>query len=1013
MQKSAIYLNPRLEIPTMLLMICMLTAHGAPMAAQSTAGTIRGAVSDESGAVTPGATITLTNVSTGTSRTRITDAEGRYAFLNLPPAPYELTVELAGFTTAARRGLELAVSQRVDLDFTLTPAGIAAAVTVTADSPVVNTTTPELGGRMDPRSLTELPINGRDYTRFSLLVPGAIARTNYIADLTFNGLHSVHNSYSIDGIDASRVDQPYMANGYERGARLLTGSLDSIQEFQVNTGVYQAEFGRASGSVVNVVTKSGGNVLHGTAFEFLRNSAFDARNFFVSPTQSKPLYILNQFGGNISGPIARNKTFYFFNYEGSRQQIGITGSGTVPSEALRQRALATSPGLTSLLATIPAGTERTANPDVDRYTAVQKSVVREDTGSVRIDHRFSNSDSMFGRVNVNDTHVVGALFGVVPNALARDQFQDVPVRTTNIVVQQQHIFPGTMVNEVKFGVQRWASQIISNTPHPQTTIVGLTIQPGTFDRSFLDGTMYQWTDNLSFTRGNHALKTGIDYRRIDIDNGSIDSSTIVYESLDDFVRNSVSSATLTPGNTGRETFGQNCGIYFQDDRKPITNVTLNLGIGYEYYAALRESQDRTEPFNMETGDLAPPGSPYYRPDRNNFGPRVGVAWSPFPSDRTIVRGGFGIYYQAYPTGFGAYSVPFNNIAGSTSLVRAQVPELSLPLAPFVASGTTPLPTVAGFDPNRRDIYTEQWTTNVQQELGTNTMVQLAYVGNRGHNLRRNWNINFFDPARGARPNPKFADINIEGNTGKSLYHALQASFKRRLSNGAAFDIEYTYGHALDDVQDQALFSSQPQDNNNLAAEWGNSSGDIRHNLAFNFIYDLPFGPDRRVGRNTAGLLRQLIAGWQIGGPGIVHTGIPFTVELGGTSFGNFNFVNQRPDHVPGVSSVPENRTITNWLNPAAFAEPRPGTFGNLGRNTEYGPGFAQVDLSLLKTSRVRESHALQFRAEFFNVLNRPNFANPVAQLRSPASFGLVLNTFGRTLGLGTSRQIQFALKYMF
>ncbi|MEO0249635.1 MAG: TonB-dependent receptor, partial [candidate division WOR-3 bacterium] len=698
-------MRKRAQLFFFLLISALLAFHPSSLQAQTTAGAIRGVVTDEANAVLPGATVTVTNISTGISRSVTTDEAGRYAFLGLPAAPYTLKAELQGFTPTVRQRIELAVGQTVEINFTLKVAGIQEEVMVTAEAPVINRETPELGGRMNPKSLLDLPINGRDYARFALLVPGAIARSNYIADLTFNGLHTVHNTFTIDGIDASRVDQPYMANGYERGARLLTGSLDSIQEFRVNTGIYQAEFGRASGSVINIVSKSGGNEVHGTLFEFLRNSVFDAKNFFLKPDQPKPLYILNQFGGNVSGPIVKNKTFYFMNYEGSRQRIGITGTGTVPSQALRQRVLATSPALAPLLATIPLGTSPTSNPDVDSYTTVKTSAVREDTGSIKVDHRFSDKDLFFARYNLNDTRVFGALFGVFPTALAKDQFQDVPVRTTNIALQEQHIFSSRMINEFKAGMQRWASQIISNTPFPLTTITGLTIQPGTRGRSLLNGTSFQWIDNFSVTHGEHSFKAGVEIRRVHINNRTMNTSTMIYASIEDFVKNSVSSASLTPGNPGRGTRGTQYGAYFQDDIRPASNVTLNLGIRYEYYSVLHEVLNRTTPYNLLRGDLDPPGSPYYHPDRNNFAPRFGFSWSPWGSAKTVLRGGVGIYFQAYPTGFGAYRVPLNNIPGATTLLRSQIPNLSFPLEPFIASGTTPLPNVAGFDPFRRDIYT--------------------------------------------------------------------------------------------------------------------------------------------------------------------------------------------------------------------------------------------------------------------------------------------------------------------
>ena len=1005
----------------LLTLVCLLGPMLCPeVCAQSTLGSIRGTVTDELQGALVGASVTATNLNTGISRSVFTDAAGRYALLSLPAAPYSLMVELSGFTTSIRERIILEVAQTLDTDFALKIAGVEERIVVTGEVPLLNKDSAELGAGLDPKRLVDLPINGRDFTRFSLLAPGAVATQSTIAGVTFNGLHATDNSYTMDGIDASMVFLPFPASN-TFGARLLTGSLDSIQEFRVHTANYQAEFGRASGAVINIVTKAGGNQVHGTLFEFLRDSALDARNFFAPPTQPKPLFILHQFGGNISGPIVKNKTFYFVNYEGSRQHINVTGNGTVPSQALRQRALNTSPALAPLLATIPVGTSGTSNPNVDNYTTVRPMSVREDTGSLKVDHRITERDSIFTRYNVNDTRVLGTRLQVQPTAaFATDSTQDTPFRTTNITIQEQHTFSTQVINEVKVGMQRVVDQIIFGSPFPGTIINGVTIRPGYFLNTsprIVDGlTAYQVIDNLSISHGTHTLKSGFEIRHLRANLRTADFSTMSYSSLDDFVRNSVFSATLTPGTPGRGLRQTQFGLYLQDDWKARRNLSLNLGLRYEYYSVFREVRDRVQSFNLLTGTLDPPGAAWYRPDQNNFAPRFGFAWSPRSSDKTMVRGGFGLYYQSLPVFFltSSTNIYANNLPGSTTLLRDQIPTLSYPLEPFVGTGRILDPSVIGLDPQRRDVYTEQWTLSVQQLFGANTVLQVAYVGNRGINLYRVRNINLFDPRIGRRSNPRFTDIIIHENTAQSVYHSMQASLRHRLSRGLSIDAAYTYGHAIDDVTDTPLNTPGPQDSNNLKAERGNGSRDIRHNLSFSLLYDLPIGPGRAFFGHKSGVVGQLWAGWQVNGLGILRTGIAQTVELGGESpSGNLNTINQRPDRVAGVSSLPAKRSIDQWLNRAAFAEPRRGTFGNLGRNTERGPGFAQFDFSLLKTTKLDERKRLQFRAEFFNVPNHPNFAVPSAVFHNETTFGKVLNTFGRTIAFGTPRQIQFGLKFLF
>ncbi|MGI8743995.1 MAG: TonB-dependent receptor domain-containing protein [Bryobacteraceae bacterium] len=981
-----------------------------PQTLKAQSGRITGQVLDASQAAVPGAAITLENPVNSDRRQLVTDNAGRYTFVDLPVGNYNVRAEKAGFQTQIRQSVAVNVGASVPVDFSLPTGQLSEQVQVVAEASVLQTEGANTGGVMENRQLTELPINGRDYARFSLLMPGAIARSNFIADLAFNGLHTVHNQFSIDGVDATRVDQPYMSNGYERGARLLTGSLDTIAEFRVQTSDYQAEYGRSAGSNINIVSKSGGNVFHGTLFEFFRNSALDAKNYFA-PKTFKPPFRFNDFGGNIGGPLRKEKTFFFANYEGSRQRIGISGAGTVPSAKLRQLVLQTSPVLAPILALYPVGTSPTAASDlVDNYVTAKTSQVREDTGSVKIDQRFSDSDTVFVRVNVNDTHTFGPLFGVTPSALGNLDFQNVPIRTSNVAIHEQRLWSPTVISEFLIGAQRWGSHIISNEPYPLVSITGLTTVTGDRGRSIQNATSYQAGGNTTIVRGAHAIKFGATLYDIWVSRLSKNTSNLMYTSLQNFIDNSVAAANFNVGDPGHTTRADQIGVFLQDTYKIKETLTIDYGLRYDYETVPHDKHNATQTYDERIGMLGPPGTQYFRANKNDWGPRLGIAWQ--PTKRMVVRAGGGIFFQSYPVGFGSYTIPTNNIPGNTALLQKTIPTLSYPIVNFLSLGTAPLPSVAGFDWIRRDIYTEQWNFSVARELAPGTALQVAYIGNRGLNLRRGYTINFFDPALGRRPNPLYSNISIEGNTGQSTYNALQVSFHQRLKSGLVVQAEYGWAHGIDDVQDQGLFGSQPQDDNNFKAERGNSSGDIRHNLAYSLLYTIPMGSGHSFLGNWKGVPGSLVSGWTIASLGVIHTGIPFTVFIGTNPFGNGNFTNQRPNAVRGADPYAATKGVTGWLNPAAFTLPASGTFGNLGRNTVYGPDFANVDFSLLKSTKFSESKDLEFRAEFFNIPNHPNFAQPSSTFGT-ASFGQIFQTFGATLGLGTPRQIQLALKLNF
>ena len=979
-----------------------IAAFVSPAGAQ-TYGGVSGTVHDASHAIVQGAQVTATNLSTNATITATSSQEGFYTFPNLSVGTYKISATSPGFATEVQEGVHVNVASAVRLDFTLSTGQVSESVQVNSQALAIDTTSAALGNTMDTRQVEQLPMNGRDYARLSLLTPGAVARSSYIADLSFDGLHSVHNQFSIDGIDASRVDQPYMANGYERGARLLTGSLETVAEFKVQTSGYQAQYGRAAGSEVNIVTKSGGNKIHGELYDYFRNDALDSANFF---SITKPEFRFNDFGANIAGPIRKDKTFYFVNYEGSRQLVGITANGTVPSASVLAQTLATSPQMAPIVAQIPVGVA-TSDPLTDNYTTNAVSNVREDTGSVRVDQVFSEKDNAFFRLNINDTNTFGPLFGVTSSAFGINDHQVVPIRTTNLALHETHVFNAHMVNDALIGMQRWVSTIGSYEPVPNTTIVGYTITPGNEGNYFQAATSFQYGDTLTYVHGQHTIKTGGSAYRIQVNRDSSDYDTIYFASPQNFINDQVSTASITVGDPGHGTRATQLGFFVQDTWHARSNVTLDYGLRYDIETVPHDARYETQTFDPTTGALAKPGGSYFHINNKDFQPRVGVSWQ--PTSKAVVRSAFGVFFQAYPVGFGSYNVPLNNIPGNVSLNSATVPNLSYPYTPFLSDNTAAAPTVYGFPVHKPDIYSEQWNLSLAYQLAENTGVEVAYVGNHGVNLWREEDINYANNVTGIRPNTAFSDIYLETNTGFSGYSGLQLSIIRRVTQGLHVEGAYTYGHVIDNVQDQGLFASEPQNNNNIAAERGNGSGDIRHNFSFNLLYDLPMGSGRGFLGTTSGIASTLVSGWQVNALGLVHSGIADNVSLGTNTYGNGDYTNQRPDLVPGESSYVSGKNYRQWLNPAAWTTPSAGTFGNSPRNSVYGPGFTQVDSALVKETPLGESRSLEFRSEFFNMFNHPNFGQPDSTY-GDSSFGQIFTTFGRTIGFGTSRQIEFALK---
>jgi hypothetical protein len=985
------------EVTFRILLLIFVLGLGSQVSAQLDRATLAGTVADTSRAAIPDATVTIVSSETGLRREVETGANGTFAFSLLPIGVYTVTVTHAGFRTVSMKDLRLAVGDNRTVNIDMELSTLETSVTVESTLAPLESTSAVVGTVIGSQHMREIPLNGRHWASLMALAPGAInTGEGNQQSIRFVGRARDDNNWTFDGLDATGVKDPRQ----ESALRLII-STDTIAEFRVNSTLYSAESGSGAGGQVNIVSKSGTNELHGSLFEFLRNDHLDARNPFDT---SKQPFRLNQFGGNVGGPIIRNRTFFFTNFEALRQRVTQTLTGDVPSTAYRSRA--SSDTVRELLDAFPAGNVRTTDPDIDRVQADRGQSWTENSGSLRIDHRFNDRNTLFGRYNVDDG------VNVSPRGVMLGDVQNDNFRPSNFVMEFQRVFSPSVVNEWKAGFNRSTLHRFTYGTLPASIAVAGFMTLNQSNGLVENGTSYSLIDNLAITRGRHTLKLGIEIRRahVNVADPTNDSLSITYSNRANFLANRVDSVAITGGADVLGTRKTYYYGYAQDDFKVRHNLTLNLGLRYEYYGVNREVHDIYRVFDLYTcRGFCPHGTPWYFPDRNNFDPRIGLAWS---LGKTVIRTGAGVYHG--PGQIDDVNTSLDNVQERLSLTTLEAPGLSYPVTPFLKLAQDIGVTPRSLQRDRRDLYTIQWGFSIQRELPRGFLTQVGYVGNSGVKLFARQYINNVDPVTKVRPLPTFGRMDEKRQDGKSTFHALQLSLHRRVAKGLTLGTEYMWSHAINDGNLGGGEGAQPQIAACRACDRGNSAQDIRHTITSNWMYQLPFGPGERY-LNT-GVTSKILGGWEASGIWTARTGRMLTIGISrsASAVPDGNTSGQRPNVVPGVSIYPAGGpTFNQWFNTAAFAIPANGTWGNAGRAIGVGPGLFQVDFSLQKNTRIAERKSLVFRIEMFNISNRIQAGNPGTTLTSPASFGLTTSGLNRTIGTGTSRQVQLAMRLNF
>jgi hypothetical protein len=980
------------------------------LSAQIRGASLNGTVTDPSGATIPNAKVDVLLPSTGFTRQVVTGSGGVYSVTLLPIGTYTVTISAKGFKIFRATGVELSVGDVRTLNARLPLGSTSEVVEVHASVAALQTSNAEMATVIKQQAIENIPLNGRDYSSLEWLSPGAVnIGAGEQRDMRFVGTGTDDNEYTFDGIDATGVQE----QNQKVGVRLAM-PLGAIAEFRGSTSVYAADKGGAPGGQFSVVSQTGTNQFHGSAFDFLRNSAFDARGPF---DVTLPPFRMNQFGVNVGGPIKKNRTFFFLDYEGIRQVLDTTIIGFVPSAAFR--ATVTNPALTPLLSSWPAGTVPTSDPTVDEWISTGPNNQREDVGFARVDHTFSPRTSIFARMTIDDATIREPMDNV-------GGYDEPLIRPSNYVAQLTHVFSPTIVNELRGGINRSAMHhwfygtCPSSTPsNGESGTVCPQVPPfsstSTNDLDEEVGTTIDGYDDLTLVKGRHSIKMGLGVERHRLNNSdeSIAQGNITYASSQDFINNVLDDynfvGQLTLGGERRTVITS----YAEDTWKARPNLTLNYGLRWEHYTVLKEAFGRQAIVTYACGGFCPKGTPLYFPYYKDFAPRVGVAWLPGGADgKTVIRTGFGMFFE--PDQMDDFTDGHESTGQRFDVSSSTVPNLTWPV--FPSELPAPEYSPKAWQQDRRDGYFEEWDFAAQRMLPGRFTGQIAYEGSQGHRLFGKLDANVINPLTGKRPLPDFGTYGLKNNLGNSNFNSLQVSLHRNFTNGWLWGTQYMWSHGLAGEGFGAGEDPGVQNSYCIECDYSNSPIDIRHSFSVDSVYELPFGPGQRF-LSSHSVAGEIFGGWQLSGIATAESGQPLdiTIDLPSSAVPDGDAHYTRPDLVPGVPLYPAHQTINNWLNPAAFATPAPDTWGNLGRNVARGPGYYEIDTALQKKVMITERLALDFRAEGFNLLNHPIYGLPDTDVSDgPGAFGVITSELNTgAIGIGASRRIQFMLRLEF
>jgi hypothetical protein len=1022
--------------------LLILSVSAVVALAQDTTGTILGTITDASGAVLPGVTVTVKNIDTSQSRAIVSDAAGRYRMPLLQPGHYEVTIQLQGFQTMVRSGITITVGQQAVVDAKLSLGNVSESITVEGAAPLVETTTGTISSVVTEQQLGSMPLNGRDVTQLVLLQPGVVMSRSSVqgsnvgqgTKISVAGARPSQNMFTLDGTAYNDAlnNTPASANG------VMTG-VETIKEFRVITNAMSAEYGRAGGGVFNVITKSGSNSFSGSAFEFFRDEALDGKNYF---DDEKPKFRRNQFGGSFGGPVLKNKTFFFGSYEGLREHKGITQVATVLDDNARRGIL---PGVAPI--NVPAAilpyislypvangplirSASGAPTGLAEFTGVMNRKSNQDFAMVRLDQTFSANSSIFGRYLYDDSIQDEPVnYPEWPNLVANTKHM--------LTIEQRQLFTSALINELRGGFNRSHPledvnplnrrndlEFVPGKGFGELNVTGLTdigtdrTNPKKFGQD-----LYQLTDQLFYVRGRHAMKTGVDWQNFRYD-GISDSRSrgrLRFRSVSDFLNGITQQFEIAkPGSDFERHYRQNLiGTWLQDDIKMSSVVTLNAGVRYEMVTTPHERDGKVSNLRNILDPAVTVGDPLFlNPTKTQFAPRLGFAWNVGGAGKTAVRGGYGIFYEE-PL-FYQYRSPIFRALPFVDRAVITRPALPVTLA-SLASGGVPENELMQYDLD--PTYMTQYNVNVQHELPLDSAVTLAYIGSYGTNLLGSADVNLaipqvvngreFFPANPVRRNPNFGTLRMSLDGFHSRYNGMSLAWVKRQSHGLQFQSSYTFGHSWDNRSGsggrQEFRNGQGRafDPYHKELDWGRSDYDIRHSLVLDTTYVLPFkGP-------------AVVQGWQVSAIGTFASGVPFSPVIPGDSDrdGSTDNVN-RPDFAPGVSEKPAGgRTPDMWFNPEAFVFPGAGFRGRVERNILEGPGLATVDLAIVKNQPLSGKRAVQLRLEIFNLLNRANFDIPFNDPDGEAIFddtGARIPTAGKIFATSTdAREMQVAIRFTF